>query len=190
MMKKTLIAIAALATFTQQSMASVPTIAHTFETNVTTYNMTRAQEAKVSEAERKIKAVLASEAFRSAILNHTFNGKKQFNNNKGLTNAQIYQKILEGSEIKYTSKNNQMDMGIKLYYEDSTTVGYTNKSITFINCNTKFFNKYTASQVAHNMMHEWMHKIGFEHDVNYSKSRDYSVPYAIGTIINKLAPKF
>lgn len=175
---------------TFNSNASVPTLAMTFDTNVNPTGTTSSQEAKIQAAERKIREVIGSAEFRTAVLNHTYNGKKTFVDNGGLTNAQIYQKILEGAEKLKPSKNNAMDMGVKLYYEDSSTVGYTMTNSTFINMNTKFFNKYTSSGVSHNMMHEWLHKLGFKHAVTYSISRDYSVPYAIGNLMGRLAVKY
>ena len=188
MMKNALLTLLTFVTLINNSKASVPTAAHTFDTNVKVYNMTPAQEKKIRQAEGKIKDVVSSEAFRTAILNHTYAGKKQFVDTK-LTNAQVYAKILQAAEIKYTSKNNRMDMGVKLYYENSNTVGFTTKAITYINCNTKYFNTFSPSQVAGNMTHEWLHKLGFEHAVNYSKPRDYSVPYAIGALMRKLASR-
>jgi hypothetical protein len=35
-------------------------------------------------------------------------------------------------------------------------------------------------------MHEWMHKLGFNHDTKWSASREYSVPYAIGNIFEEI----
>ena len=170
--------------------AAVPTAALTFDTNVQTINMTSSQESKIQRAEERIKGLIASEAFRSRVLNHTYNGRKTFVDNNGLTNAQIYQKILDGAEKLQPSKNNTMDLIVRLYYENSNTVGYTTTGTKTIYMNTKYFNKYTSSQVAHNMMHEWMHKLGFGHAKYYSTSRNYSVPYAIGKIVNELAPKY
>ena len=191
-MTKSFLSLALVAgVFTAQaSFAAVPTQALTFDTNVTTVGMTSSQQAKIQAAERKIRALIASETFRTRVLNHTYNGKKQFLSNNGLTNAQIYQKILEGAEKLSPSKNNAMDITVKLYYQNSSTVGYTTTSSKVINMNTKFFNKYTSSEVAHNMMHEWMHKLGYSHTSYYTSSRIYSVPYAIGKIVNELAPKF
>ncbi|WP_408097105.1 hypothetical protein ACJVC5_18900 [Peredibacter sp. HCB2-198] len=174
----------------QNTSAAVPTLAKTFDTNVTTVGMTSSQEAKIQAAERKIRAVIGSEEFRTRVLNHTYNGRKQFLSPNGLTNAQIYQKILEGAEKLSPAKNNAMDITVKLYYQNSSTVGYTTTTSKVINMNTKFFNKYTSSQVAHNMMHEWMHKLGFGHTSYYTSSRIYSVPYALGKIMNELAPKY
>ncbi len=190
-MTKSLLSVAILIWIHSVSaLAAVPTQAMTFVTNVSTVGTTSSQEAKIQSAENKIKDVIASEAFRTAVLNHTYNGKKTFVDNGGLTNAQIYQKILHGAETLQPRKNNAMDLIVKLYYEASSTVGYTMTNSKVINMNTKFFNKYTASGVSSNMMHEWLHKLGFKHAVTYSKSRDYTVPYAIGRIMGKLAIKY
>jgi hypothetical protein len=179
-----------LATFAFTSQASVPTAAYTFDTNIRLYGISASQATKIRLAEDKIKNIISSSAFQVAVLNHKYNGKNLYVDNNGLSNSQIYSKILIAAEIKYPSKNNRMDMGVKLYSDNSNTVGWTNRSITYINMNTKYFNKYNANQVARNMMHEWLHKLGFGHAVNYSKKRDYSVPYAIGSIVAKLAPRF
>lgn|SRR5690606_7318026 len=173
-----------------QSFAAVPNDALRFDTNVKTYNMTSSQRAKIQSAERKIIKVVGSEEFRSRILNHKYGGKLRFNNNNGLTNSQIYTKILQAAEKFKPAKNNTMDLNVKTYYQNSNVVGYTTTSSIYINMNTKYFNKYTANEVATNMTHEWLHKIGFGHAVNYSTSRDYSVPYAVGRIMGELAKKY
>jgi hypothetical protein len=172
------------------SSAAVPTAAMTFDTNIYVSNATSSQEAKIQKAEEKIRDVIGSEAFRTKVLNFTYAGKKQFKDNGGLTNAQIYQKILDASEKVTPGKDNEMDLKIKTYYENSSTVGFTSTSSLYINMNTKFLNKYTANNVTRNMIHEWLHKLGFHHAVNYSTSRDYSVPYAIGSIMEKLAAQY
>jgi hypothetical protein len=174
----------------QTVFATVPTLAMTFDTNVTPLGTTSSQEAKIQAAENKIKEVVGSEEFRTAVLNHTYSGKKTFVDNKGLTNAQIYQKILDGAETLQPKKNNAMDMYVKLYYQNSIVVGYTTTGSKTINMNTKYFNTYTSSGVSHNMMHEWLHKLGFTHAASYSVSRNYSIPYAIGNIMGKLAVKY
>jgi hypothetical protein len=174
----------------QTVFATVPTLAMTFDTNVSPIGTTSSQESKIQAAETKIKDVVGSEEFRSAVLNHTYGGKKTFVDNKGLTNAQIYQKILDGAETLQPKKNNVMDISVKLYYQNSIVVGYTTTASKTINMNTKYFNTYTSSGVSHNMMHEWLHKLGFTHAASYSVSRNYSVPYAIGNIMGKLALKY
>lgn len=191
MTKKTFkAATALLVVMAQIASAAVPTLALTFDTNVTTVGMSSSQEAKIQKAEYKIRKVIASEEFRSRILNHTYGGVKKFVDNNGLTNLQIYNKILNGAEKLKPTANNAMDMGIKIYYQNSNTVGWTSTGSTYINMNTKYLNSYTSTQVTRNMMHEWLHKLGFSHAVNYSTSRNYSVPYGIGRIMEELAIKY
>lgn len=172
------------------AQAAVPNLAITFDTNVATVSMSSSQEAKIQTAEQKIRDVIGSDAFRTKVLNFTYNGVKRFYDNGGLSNLEIYNKILAGAEKLRPSKNNAMDLGIKIYYQNSSVVGYTTTGSTYINMNTKFLNTYTSSQVSRNMMHEWLHKVGFKHAVSYSKSRDSSVPYGIGRIMEELARKY
>ncbi len=139
-----------------------------------------------------------SEAFdvRTTLIGFTFKQEKkirsasrQFADNQGLSNEAIYKKILAGSE-RMTSHgpNNTMDLEIELYTDhDSITIGYTYPSIVRIYMNRKYFNKFRPYQVADNMMHEWLHKVGFGHSVKDTPERPYSVPYAVGYIVKGIA---
>lgn len=169
---------------------NVPSEALTFDFNVTTYNMTDAQNAKIDAAKKLIKKVVSSEEFKDRVLNFTYNGKKQFVDNNGMTNAEIYQAILDGAETLYPAKNNKMDLEIELYYQATSTIGYTYPNVTKIWMNTKYFNNYTPVEVSDNLTHEWLHKLGFDHATSYSTSRDYSVPYGIGYLVEELAAKY
>ncbi|WPU64117.1 hypothetical protein [Peredibacter starrii] len=164
----------------------LPTEAYTFDTDILFVNTTSTQQAKFDKAIEMIKAVVATEEFRSRVLNHTYNGKKTFVDNGGFTNAQIYQKILEAAEKLFPEKNNTMNMEVELYYAATTTVGYTYANSKRIWVNTKYFNTNSTGGVAANLFHEWLHKIGFGHATSYSTSRDYSVPYAIGRMISSI----
>lgn len=190
-MKKIFTSVFALSLMaTTQSSFAVPTLAVTWDTNVLTYGMSSSQEDKIDRAEEKIRSVIASEEFRTKILNHSYGGVKKFVDSGGLSNSQIYTKILEGAEKLSPTKDNEMDLKIKIYYENSNTVGYTSTTSSYINMNTKFLNQYTSTQVTRNMVHEWLHKLGFKHAVNYSTSRNYSVPYGVGSIVEALAAKY
>lgn len=166
--------------------SGLPNAAYTFDANIDFISMTLSQEEKFTMAIDLIKKIVATEEFRSRVLNHTYNGVLTYVDNGGFSNAQIYQKILDGAETLRPAKNNTMDMGVELYYADNNVIGYTNTGTTQIWVNTKYFNSNPIRSVASNLMHEWLHKLGFKHAVNYSVSRDYSVPYAIGRIISTL----
>jgi hypothetical protein len=55
---------------------------------------------------------------------------------------------------------------------------------------TEYGMVYTPAEVAGNVFHEWTHKLGFGHDSRYSVSRNSSVPYALGYIMEELGKKF
>lgn len=171
------------------TMASVPTLAQTFTTNVFMYNGTNSQRTKIDLAEQKLREVIQSEEFKRRVINFTYNGSKRFVDNNGLTNTQIYYKILRAAEKLLPVIDNELDLNIKTYYSSSSTVGYTSSNINYINFNTKYLNRYSLSETAKTMMHEWLHKLGFGHAYYYSTSRNYSVPYGIGKIILELVAK-
>ena len=174
----------------ENETAGVPTNAVTFNTNIKTYSFTSSGKRKIAAAAELIKEVVASEKFKNKVLNHTYNGKKQFANNQGLTNKQIYNKILNGAEVLKKTIDNEMDLELQLYTDNSSnTVGYTFPTTNRIWMNSKYFNQNTAALVTTNMMHEWLHKLGFGHDAQVTTRRPYSVPYAIGYIVRDLAKK-
>lgn len=171
--------------------SNVPALALSFKTNVSYLSgFDSADEVKYDEAVAIVKKVVATEAFKTRVLNHTYNGVKTYANNNGLSNEQIYQSVLDAAEKLTPAKNNTLDVGVKLYYENNSVVGYTSGSITYINVNTKFFDQYAANSVAGNLFHEWLHKLGYGHDSAATAQRPYSVPYAIGYIIRDIGKNF
>lgn len=165
---------------------TLPTAAYTFDTNIEFLNTNATQQEKFDQAIEIIKKVVATEEFRKQVINHTYNGSKTYVDNGGYSNEEVYQMILEGAEKLRPTKNNTMDMEVELYYAATSTVGYTYPNVTKIWVNTKYFNSNPVTSVAANLMHEWMHKLGFKHATSYSVSRDYSVPYAVGRMIKNI----
>lgn len=169
---------------------TVPALALSFNTNIEMIEFTAAQEEKYNKAIEIVKLVVATEDFRNQVLNYTYNGSKQFADNGGKTNAQIYQSILDAAESLQPAKNNRMDLEVELYYAANTVVGYTYATSKRIWVNTKFFNSYTANSVSGNLFHEWLHKLGYGHDSAATAKRPYSVPYAIGYMMSNIGKKF
>ncbi len=168
----------------------VPVEALTFDTSIELFDFEPDDETKLYKAVDIIKKVVASSEFRTKVLNYTYGGKKQYVDNLGLTNQQIYQKLLDGREELKPEVDNQMDLELQLYYSWRSTVGYTTPGELRIYLNTKFFDSYTPAEVAGNVFHEWTHKLGFDHASSYSVARDSSVPYAIGYIVEELGKKY
>ncbi|MGE3611064.1 MAG: hypothetical protein AB7I27_15845 [Bacteriovoracaceae bacterium] len=170
--------------------SSVPELALTFKTNIELLNFNETQASKYNKAIQIVKLVVGTEEFKNQVLNYTYNGSKQFVDNKGLSNQEIYQTILEAAEKLRPIKNNTMDLEVELYYTNNSVVGYTNGGTTQIWVNTKFFDQYAPNSVAGNLFHEWLHKLGYTHDYYATAQRPHSVPYAIGYIIGNIGKKF
>lgn len=171
------------------SQAQAQDLARSFRVRTTLIGFSPRQEQKVHAASRILRKIIRSDEFRDEVLNHHFEGKRAFADNQGLSNEEIYRRILEGSENQTThGPNNTMDLELELYTDhDSITIGYTYPSIVRIFMNRKYFNRFRPYQVADNMMHEWLHKIGFDHAVKNTSERAHSVPYAIGYIVKGIA---
>lgn len=166
-------------------------LAFSWDADLYLVNFDNSQEQKVRKAVDLIKKVIVSKEFRDRVLNYEYNGEKKFVDNQGLSNEDIYNTIFEGAEkIGNKNKNNTMDVELELYHQKTNTIGYTYPNTARIWINTKYFSKYTPIKVADNLMHEWMHKLGFTHATTWSKERDHSVPYAIGYIIEEIAAQF
>ena len=178
-----------LTVFTFFLLLSFHTSASKFDAQINMVNFPQEHEAKVYQAIELIKKVVSSHEFKERILSHTYEGKKIFVDNKGLSNEQIYQLIIDGSETLIPEKNGRMDVELELYQNTSNTIGYTYPHTSRIWMNSKYFNKYTPVQVADNLFHEWLHKLGFDHAIKYTQRRNYSVPYAIGYLMEELANK-
>ncbi len=144
------------------------------------------QEDKMKDALERAKIVLNSKIFRERVLNHTFEGQTTFVDNNGMSNEEIYNSIMEGAETLFPEVDEEMDLDITLYYRNNSTVGYTYPDTTRIWVNSKFFNTYSLGQVAANVVHEWTHKLGYDHSRGSTPQRPFSVPYGVGTIIKEL----
>lgn len=173
------------------ALNDVHPLAHSWDADLYLVNFDQTQEQKVRKAVQIIKRVITSKEFKDRVLNYQFNGSRQFHDNQGLSNEQVYQRIFEGAEIMgNTSRNNMMNVELELYHQMTNTIGYTYPNTVRIWMNKKYFAKYTPVKVADNLMHEWMHKLGFTHATIWSQERDHSVPYAIGYLIEELAAKY
>jgi hypothetical protein len=174
-----------------ESSSVAPVQAQTFEINADMSGFDREQEDKLLDAFDRIKRVVGSDEFKRRVLGHTYKGKKQFVDNGGYSNAQVYKAILEGAEKLTPKKNNAMDLVLETYTESNIVIGYTMPSIRTIYMNTKYLNRsgFQPNHVAMNLTHEWLHKLGFKHAQNNSSSRPHSVPYAVGYIMRDLAAK-
>lgn len=154
--------------------------------NSTLEDFSLEQENKMKDALKRLKVVINSAEFKNKVINHSYNGDKTFIDNNGLTNEEIYQKIMAASETLSPEEDHEIDIDITLYFANNSTVGYTYPNVNKIWVNRKFFSTYSLAKVAGNVAHEWTHKLGFDHDFQRTERRNFSVPYAVGSIIQEL----
>lgn len=169
----------------------LPREAYLFEINAELFKFTQNDEAKVRKAFEIIKKVIATKEFKEKVINYTYKGVKQFHQNDNFSNEEIYQMILDGKEKLLPVVDNRMNLELEIYTNNFTsTVGYTYPDTLRIYLNTKYFRSYTPAEVAGNLFHEWIHKVGFGHDSKNTAGRDSSVPYALGYIMRDLGKKY
>lgn len=168
-----------------------PIQAQTFAIDANLSGFERDHEDKIHRAFDLIKRVVASDEFKRRVLGHTWKGKKEFVDNGGDSNAEVYKKILNASEKLTPGNNNTMDLSLESYHESANVIGYTMPGIRTIYMNKRYLSKssFKTNQVAMNLIHEWLHKLGFKHAQKDSPSRPHSVPYAVGYIMRELASK-
>lgn len=143
---------------------------------------------KLREAFRLLELAANSEEFKERVLNFVnTKGERAFASNRGLTNEEIYQTFMSGREVLQPNTPGEMNFYLRLYYRPwSKVIGYTSGDTNVININWKFFKNYGPYEVAANLVHEWTHKIGFDHR---SAAEHDSAPYAIGYILGDIAEK-
>lgn len=171
----------------------VTDLSKTFKVNVSYFGpmATIARRAKYAKAIEIVKKVVALESFKLKILNYSSHCSLNIFYQSPKSNAQIYQNILDGDEMLQPVKDNEMDVEVEFYYSPtSSTVGYTYASSRRIWVNTKYFDGYAPSNVAANLFHEWLHKLGYKHDSASTPCRPYSVPYAVGYMVRDLGKQF
>lgn len=172
----------------QTAWAHLPDEAFTFSFNVSTEETRPEREEKILDALDLISKVFSSEEFKKRILSHRYRGRLRFLENNKKSNKQIYQSILAGAETLSKIEDNTMDMHLVFYTDTSSRViGYTYPSSPKVWLNTKYFNKFDSLRVASNLVHEWMHKLGYGHDYEWTEERKYTVPYAVGRIVREVA---
>ncbi len=166
----------------------LPPSALLFSFEIELINFPKQDEKKITHALKILKKVFSSSEFRKRVLRHEFDGKKTFHMNRGLSNLEIYHLILSGMEELSPLRNHTMDVELELYSDfESNILGFTRPDTQRIWMNRKYFDEHTGAELSSNLVHEWLHKLGFDHEREKTPLRKYSVPYAIGYIVRELA---
>jgi len=107
-----------------------------------------------------------------------------FRKRNAKSQMEVYEHILQGSEVNIPEKDREADIHFVIDYRFSRNViGYTypNSIKQWIYYN--FFKRYSHSDIAGNLAHEWAHKLGYGHSFKYNSLRKHTVPYAVGYFV-------
>lgn len=137
------------------------------------------QEARFRKIVANVELVLNSEEYHQAILNHSWQGKKQFVDTTD-TNEQVWEKL--------HSKDWELEYRLERLAFYSKVIGYTYPSVTWIAFNSRKWHVLSDAEIADNIFHEYGgHKLGrYGHAMKWNEARDYSAPYGIGYVAEKI----
>jgi hypothetical protein len=170
------------------------------EVKIVTEGLTDKENAYIECAAKRMEYVLNHEKFKEWCLNYSYDyvystgrlwWKKTFKehricfaNNQGLTNYQVYNKIMSGAETLDPDLDEQADIYIKVDRSNKRgVIGYTYPNTKWQWIYHWVLDSWSINSIAGNLSHEWCHKIGFDHDFSNTPIRPFSVPYAVGSFV-------
>ena len=114
------------------------------------------------------------------------NGKRQ---------EQIHELFMSGRDQFNTVADKDIDLYVTLYYSRKNVIGYTYPNTFKTWINKKFFlhrlnSKSGKAGIIGNIIHEYMHNVGFGHSFKNNSTRQHTVPYAYGYIAAEVAMKY
>jgi hypothetical protein len=160
------------------------------------------QEEKFNKALDLLEEVMNSDEFRKRVISYIRpNGSKEYKKNylwrdseSRLSNKDVFEVIMNGNEKMRENTLGEMNFNSKVkickWYENAgvwcrKVIGSTSPSSSaMIKMNWKFYQKYEAHQMVSNMVHEWLHLLGFLHG---NEDMREEVPYIVGSIAGQVA---
>lgn len=167
-------------------------------------NETPAQKQKLERAAQCMEKAINSVRFKNEILEYSRTEWwstgllwwKKWHSRKvkgfaecDMTNEEVLKLIMAGGETLSPEQDQEADIQVTVAAGSRGVVGWTNPHTPMQWISSWFINSQDvdAHEVAGNLAHEWMHKIGFDHAFNPYSGREHTVPYAVGYLIEKIS---
>lgn len=142
-------------------------------------NFTQDEVQKHTTAAQLLEKIVNSKEFQVRMM------AMRLTSTNGLSNYDVWSKILTGSEILSPEEDGDIDVHVEVFSSPfSKVIGYTKENTIKTWINRKFFDRMSPADIAGNMFHEWLHKVGFDH---VSEKESTSVPYALGNLVVEMA---
>ena len=160
------------------------------------------QEREFELALSLLEETLNSEEFKTKVLSYRrSDGKRLFQKNflwnqtqRRLSNEDVYNILMRGDEHSIPGTEGEMNLNSWIkkcsWWERAgvwcrKVIGSTNPSSSkWIKINYKFYSRYHAPEMVNNLVHEWIHLLGFLHG---SENMREEVPYVVGRIAQDVA---
>ncbi|TFF37218.1 hypothetical protein [Mucilaginibacter psychrotolerans] len=149
---------------------------------------------KLQKALSLFEAAMNTERLKSEIVNFSCVLGNKFEDNQGLSNQQVFEKLYAGEEHYAAGINFTADLILVLVKKRKPPFFILHPAIGFgmpgqkeINTYTWWFYRAELYELAGHFAHEWSHKLGFDHSYNPTPTRDFSVPYAFGYMVAEIA---
>lgn len=172
-----------------------------FKVNITTKEIIEIERAKIMAACAHFERAFNSEEFKQFILNfsykNTYTTGRLWNKkthteivnhfeSTEMTNEQVYRTLMNGAETLSPEIDHEADIYLEIDRRDKHgVIGYTYPRTKWQYMYNWFFKSVTIEEIAGNLLHEYCHKLGFDHAYYNTPTRQYSVPYACGYFITK-----
>jgi len=160
------------------------------------------QKARYEKAVAIIETVLNSDEFKRKVLSYKrSDGSRLYQKNylwsnkaETLTNEEVLSVIIRGDEKMRPGTFNEMNINSWVkkcnWWQRAgiwcrKVIGSTSPSSSFmIKHNWKFYKNYETHQMVANIVHEWLHLLGFLHG---NENMREEVPYVVGSIAGEVA---
>jgi len=143
-------------------------------------NYSEQEKIKLSIAVDLLSKIVNSEEYKQRVI-HTNFPETRFDG------YGVYHRVMSCRELSSFEDDNAMSFYVSMYNRENDIIGWTTFDANIVYTNRYYHSWYTPCQVAANLMHEWMHQLGFDHD----DSKDWdikgkTVPYAHNDIVMEL----
>lgn len=152
---------------------------------------TRERRLKCVRVAVEMEKVLNSPEFKANLLSMP-DHSGELSSYRNLTKEQLYDFLMAGAERLNPKNDNTLNLAVDDYYTFKGVIGYTYQDTHIIYSNTKFFDSNDLTRENHHMkmtgsnfIHEWGHKLGFDHDFNSTPRRPQSICYQLNEVYEK-----
>lgn len=141
---------------------------------------------KIEAAENFITSFLNSKEFKDFVFNLDFHGETSEWKDK--SRQEIYDHIMSGAEVLQPEIDGEADVLLGFFSPhlfNRGVIGRTWRDKILQEINRTYFRASSYIKVASNLLHEWLHKMGFQHDFKRTRRRKFSVCYQLGYALLK-----